>query len=176
MSGFWIALAAGTVFLLAFSWFSSIREKRLHGCPRFFAFEGVFVLVLLNLRSWFRDPLSPRQILSWILILASVASVSAGFLTLRRYGRAENHFEKTTRIVDRGIYAWIRHPMYASLIFLAAGVFLKDVRAVPAVVLAVVTAAALAAARLDEREMTARFGAAYADYMKRTKRFIPFLW
>ena len=38
------------------------------------------------------------------------------------------------------------------------------------------TAAALAAARLDEREMTARFGAAYADYMKRTKRFIPFLW
>jgi Putative protein-S-isoprenylcysteine methyltransferase len=176
VSGFWIALAAGTVFLLVFSWFSSIRENRLHGYPRFFAFEGVFVLILLNLRSWFRDPFSPRQILSWILMLSSLAAVSAGFLTLRRHGRAEGNFEKTTRIVDRGIYGRIRHPMYASLIFLAAGVFLKDVRAVPAVVLAVVTAAALAAARLDEREMTARFGAAYADYMKRTKRFIPFLW
>jgi len=173
---FWPALAAGTAFLLVFTWVSSIREKRFHGYPRFFAFEGVFALVLLNLKAWFRNPLSPAQVFSWLLLAASVVSVAAGILALRRFGRAEGHFENTTLLVDRGIYSVIRHPMYASLIFFAAGAFLKGVRPVTGALLAVVLVSAWMTARMEEREMTARFGAEYAAYMKRTKRFIPGLW
>jgi hypothetical protein len=46
VNGFWLTLAAGTVFLLYATWVVSIREKRRHGYSRFFAFESLFILVL----------------------------------------------------------------------------------------------------------------------------------
>jgi len=176
MSRFGIILAAGTVFLLVFSWFSSIREKRYHGYPRFFAFESVFVLILLNEKAWFRDPLSPRQIFSWLFLLVSILVVVAGFLTLAIYGKSRGgNFENTTRLVDCGIYGRIRHPMYASLIYLGVGAFLKDMSWTAGIFLVVDIAASWITALMDESEMKAKFGAEYAAYMKRTKRFVPFV-
>jgi protein-S-isoprenylcysteine O-methyltransferase Ste14 len=176
MTRFWIMLAAGTVFLLVFSWFSSIREKRTHGYPRFFAFEGVFVLILLNERIWFRDPFSFLQVVSWLFLLASIAVVLAGFLALARFGKPRGgDFEDTTRLVDRGIFRLIRHPMYASLIYLGFGAFLKDVDFLTGLALTVVCASSWITALVEESEMKKKFGGAYLFYMKRTKRFIPFL-
>jgi protein-S-isoprenylcysteine O-methyltransferase Ste14 len=175
VTGFWLPFAIGTAFLLYFTWTSSVREKRLHGYPRFFAFESIFVLVLLNGRSWFRDPLSPRQVVSWLMLTASIGVIVAGFGTLRKHGKPEGNFENTTRLVDVGIYKFIRHPMYASLVFLGIGVFLKGVRLITALVLAINLAACWITALMDEREMKARFGDEYAAYMKTTKRFIPFV-
>jgi protein-S-isoprenylcysteine O-methyltransferase Ste14 len=172
----WIVLAAATVFLLVFSWFSSLREKRLHGLPRFFAFETVVVLILLNQRVWFRNPFSLLQILSWLFLLASIAVVAAGFLALVKFGKPKDgNFEKTTELVDRGIYRFIRHPMYASLLYLGVGAFLKGMRTATAVLLAVNLAACWITARIEEGEMKRKFGPAYSDYMKRTKRFVPFI-
>ncbi|MBN1938490.1 MAG: DUF1295 domain-containing protein [Candidatus Aminicenantes bacterium] len=176
MSRFWIILAAGTLFLLVFSWFSSIREKRIHGYPRFFAFESVFVLILLNEKVWFRDPLSILQVLSWLLLLVSIVVVAAGFFALVKFGKPrDGNFEKTTRLVDRGIFRLIRHPMYASLLYLGLGAFLKEVRWLTGCVLAVNIAASWATALMEEREMKMKFGEAYSDYMKKSKRFIPFV-
>lgn len=172
----WIVLAAGTVFLLVFSWFSSLHGKRYHGIPRFFAFESVFILVLLNQGVWFRNPLSLPQIVSWVFLFASIGVVIAGFLALVRFGRpSDGNFENTTRLVDRGIYRYIRHPMYASLLYLGIGSFLKGMRMATAVLLAVDLIACWITARIEEGEMKKKFGPAYADYMKRTKRFVPFL-
>lgn len=172
----WIVLAAGTVFLLVFSWISSLREKRYHGVPRFFAFESIFLLVLLNQGAWLQNPLSLAQILSWLFLLASIAVVIAGFQALVKFGRpADGNFEKTTRLVDQGIYRYIRHPMYASLLYLGIGAFLKGMRTATAALLAVNLAACWITARIEEGEMKRKFGPAYAEYMKRTKRFVPFI-
>ncbi len=174
--GTWIALIAGTAFLLVFSWISSIREKRYHGYPRFFAFESVLVLVLFNRPVWFRDPFSLSQIFSWAFLLVSIAVVSAGFLALHRFGRPQGrNFEKTTRLVNRGIFRFIRHPMYASLIYMGIGVFLKGRRPVTAALLAGDLAACWITALMEEREMKSKFGDQYLAYMRKTKRFVPFL-
>ncbi len=174
--GAWIALIVGTVFLLAFSWFSAIREKRYYGYPRFFAFESVLVLVLLNLPVWFHDPFSLPQIISGAFLVASILVVAAGFLGLWIHGRPQGrNFEKTTRLVDRGIFRFIRHPMYASLIYLGIGVFLKGMRPVTAAVMAVNLAACWITALMEEREMKGKFGDEYLALMKKTKRFVPFL-
>ena len=175
MIGFWITLIAGTVFFLIFTWTSSVREKRFHGYPRFFAFESVFVLVLLNAKTWFRDPLSPRQILSWLFLLASIAAVAAGFGALWKHGKPEGSFENTSRVVDRGIYRFIRHPMYASLLYLGLGAFLKDMRLITGIFLIIVIVASWITAVMEEQEMKTKFGAEYAAYMTKTKRFIPFV-
>jgi protein-S-isoprenylcysteine O-methyltransferase Ste14 len=84
--------------------------------------------------------------------------------------------ENTTRLVTSGLYGVLRHPMYASLLYLGTGIWLKGVDLVTTC-LAVLNAVALFfTARLEEGEMLAKFGGEYRAYMGRTKRFIPFVF
>jgi protein-S-isoprenylcysteine O-methyltransferase Ste14 len=84
-------------------------------------------------------------------------------------------FEKTTALVDYGIYKYIRHPMYASLLFLTWGICFKNFT-LPLLVVAFLSSVFLYLTALcDEKECVRFFGQPYADYMKRSKRFIPFV-
>jgi protein-S-isoprenylcysteine O-methyltransferase Ste14 len=78
-------------------------------------------------------------------------------------------------LVTGGIYAFIRHPLYASLILLGFAWALLW-RSWPVLGLALVQAIFLdAKARCEERYMIARFGG-YGDYMRRVKRLVPGLY
>ncbi len=70
----------------------------------------------------------------------------------------------------------MRHPMYASLLYLAWGAFFKRMTGFTLAVALVTTAALVATARAEERENVERFGQAYREYAGRTKRFVPFVW
>ena len=85
-------------------------------------------------------------------------------------------FENTTTLVTVGVYRFIRHPMYASLMALGWGTFLKDPSGIGLGLALGASGFLVAAAIAEERENLARFGVAYAAYMKSTKRFIPFLF
>ena len=54
-------LASGAI--LPLSW-RALRDLRTHGFYRFFAFESLLALVLLNAPLWFRDPFCARQMAS----------------------------------------------------------------------------------------------------------------
>lgn len=85
-------------------------------------------------------------------------------------------FEKTTALITGGIYAHIRHPLYSSLLLLAWGISFKA-PSLPGVLLAhVSTTFLIATARADEAECIRFFGDEYQEYMRTTKRFIPFLF
>ena len=85
-------------------------------------------------------------------------------------------FEKTSTLVTTGIYHYIRHPLYSSLLILAWGVFFKD-PSWPGTLLALAaTVTLIATAMADEAECTRFFGPAYTDYMKKTRMFVPFLF
>jgi len=169
----WIAFGAGTAAILVFSWRFSIRAKRYHGIARFFAFESILVLLLLNGRYWFRTPFTPTHALSWIFLFASIPPVAWGTLLLVRQGRPDGQLENTTQLVTTGIYRRIRHPLYLSVGLFGIGVFLKDVTLTTSLLAIVIAAAVILTAVIEESEMTARFGESYAAYMKTTKRFIP---
>jgi protein-S-isoprenylcysteine O-methyltransferase Ste14 len=175
-----VVASAGIVRL---SW-GSLRSPRSHGFYRFFAFEFIAALVLLNVPHWFRDPLCPRQLASWLLLGASAGIAIEAFRLLRIVGQPSREFsdptrlgfENTSKLVIVGLYRYIRHPMYASLLVLAWGACLKDL-SVASLALVLAASLSLAATALaEERENLARFGASYADYMKTTRRFIPFLF
>ena len=147
-----------------------------HGFYRFFAFESALVLILLNLENWFRDPFSVHQIVSWLLLLASIILVVHGIYLLRVVGRPKSGIESTTMLVIVGAYKYIRHPLYSSLLFLAWGVFCKA-PSIPGGILAVVATAFLVlTARIEESENVQKFGVEYTAYMKKTRMFIPFLF
>lgn len=163
-----------SVLLTLYSW-NSLKSFRNHGFFRFFAFEGILILILLNSAFWFHDPFSFRQILSWILLLTSFFLAVHGFYLLRNLGKPKQNLEDTTALVKVGAYQYIRHPLYSSLLVGAWGVFLKDISIVSILLVLLTTGFLFATAKVEEAENLYKFGEKYADYIKASKMFIPFL-
>jgi protein-S-isoprenylcysteine O-methyltransferase Ste14 len=168
-------IAAGTILIMLFSWFLSIKYKRYHGIVRFFAFESIFILTLLNYRVWFVNPFSPLQLISWILLVLSIYVVITGYLLLKKQGKPEINFENTSVLVKSGVYKYVRHPLYLSVFLLGTGVMLKN-PATPQLILGVVNLIAVYfTALIEEGEMIDKFGEEYKAYMKETKMFLPYI-
>jgi protein-S-isoprenylcysteine O-methyltransferase Ste14 len=171
----YFVLFSGTMLIVLFSWFLSLRYKRYHGIARFFAFESVFILVLLNYKVWFINPFSMYQIISWFLLILSVYVVITGYLLLKRRGKPDSNFENTSLLVISGIYGYIRHPLYLSVFLLGTGVMLKNPDPLQLVLGVINLLAVYITARIEENEMIVKFGEDYRKYMKETKMFIPFI-
>jgi protein-S-isoprenylcysteine O-methyltransferase Ste14 len=156
-----------------------------HGFYRFFAWELILALVLLNVAVWFRDPFNWHQLISWVLLVVSFVPLVFGVRTLITRGKPVKRreddasllaFEKTSALVTTGIYRYIRHPLYSSLLILVWGVFFKEPSWLGGLLALAATLALIATARADEAECTRFFGPAYQDYMRRTRMFVPFLF
>ena len=173
-----------TVLLALFS-HKSLRRRRSHGFFRFLAWEAIVAMVLLNVSWWFVNPLSWNQLIAWFLLAVCLVPLIWGVVLLRNLGKpAEQRpsddsliaFEKTTALVTTGIYAYIRHPLYSSLLLLAWGIFFKAPALAGGLLTLVATGFLIATARADEQECIRFFGSDYQEYMQRTKRFIPLLF
>jgi protein-S-isoprenylcysteine O-methyltransferase Ste14 len=163
---------------------ASLKKPGSHGFYRFFAWEAILALVMLNLDVWFVDPFSWHQLISWLLLLGSIFLLIQGINLLKEIGQPDSgradpsllSFEKTTRLVTTGIYGYIRHPLYSSLLFLAWGTFFKDISVTGGVLVLISSIFLVATARADEIECIRYFGSEYEGYRKRTKMFIPYLF
>ena len=172
-----------TVLLTVVSW-RPLHNPRSHGFYRYFAFVGITVLVLYNQPVWFERPFSPQHLLSWVMLLASVILVINSVGLLKKIGgRGERRstpenlsFENTQNLVVDGLYRYIRHPMYTSLLLLAWGAFLKRIDPLTVAAAIVVTGALLMTARVEEQENIDFFGDDYVNYQKNSKMFIPYLF
>jgi protein-S-isoprenylcysteine O-methyltransferase Ste14 len=167
-----IVISAGSVWLSR----PYLRRPVSYGFYRFFAFEAILGLVLLNVGRWFSDPFSVLQIPSWLLLIGSAVLAIHGFYLLRLIGKPAGSIEKTTELVRVGAYRLIRHPLYASLLLFALGAFLKDISFLAGILFLAVFVFLYATARAEERQNMESFGAEYAAYMQQTKMFIPFLF
>lgn len=154
----------------------SLKDPQSHGFYRFFAFECIIALTLINIDLWFAEPYSPVAILAWTLLFASVVVVLAGFHALRTYGKSKAGLDQTTVLVTQGIFKIIRHPLYTSLILFTWGVYLKNPTALAAIPAFGATIFLLCTAKFEERFTREKFGEAYAAYSARTKMFFPFLF
>jgi protein-S-isoprenylcysteine O-methyltransferase Ste14 len=65
--------------------------------------------------------------------------------------------------------------MYSALLFLTWGALLKSVTISTLILAGIATLALAATAKAEETENVARFGREYEDYVKRTRRFVPFM-
>ena len=66
---------------------ASLRSVRYHGFYRFFAWEAILSLVLLNIDYWFYQPYRPFQIVSWLCLAVSLFLVIHGLRLLRLLGK-----------------------------------------------------------------------------------------
>lgn len=154
-----------------------------HGFYRFFAWEAIAWLAVNNYSYWFEEPFSVMQIVSWICLGYALYLVVAGVVLIKTKGRAQQSredktlfgFEKTTALIETGIYKYIRHPLYASLVFLTWGICFKHPTVSMLVSSFFATVFLVITMKIEERENVEYFGEAYKTYIKRSKMMIPFV-
>ena len=172
-----------SLFVVFISW-RSLHKSKSHGFYRFFDFQGILILLFLNIPYWINNPFSPLQLLSWILLFLSIYFVYQGFFLLEKHGDSNNNqkrdenftFENTTNLVTTGIYKYIRHPLYSSLLLLAWGAFLKHIGLTVTIVVLLTTVSLVLTAKMEERENITFFGESYKEYIKNSKMFLPYIF
>ena len=169
--------------LIFISWRNFFKVKS-HGFYRFFSWECILWLLVSNYSFWFDNPFSIKQIFSWIFLLFAGYLIIAGVILMERRGKPIKNrdektlyqFEKTSVLIDTGIFKYIRHPLYSSLLFLTWGIFLKNTSDSLLLIALLSTAFLILTAIFDEIECVRFFGDKYSEYMKRSKRFIPYIF
>ena len=178
-----ILFAILSIMVTAISW-RTLFNTRSHGFYRFFSWECIAWLLASNYKYWFVAPFSFYQVISWLLLFYSLYLAIAGMLLIKRIGkpgpvRDEKNlfsFEKTTELIVSGVFKQIRHPLYASLIWVTWAVYLKNPTS-PLLIIALISTGFLyVTSRYDEKECIRYFGERYLEYIKHTKMFIPFVF
>ncbi len=108
-------------------------------------------------------------ILGWLLLLAG-AGVQLWAIAAIRVQAARPSVDDA--LVARGIYARIRHPIYAGALLEFAGMVLVQPRQTVALAAVIAWVWAFVQARLEEVDLLQRMPA-YREYMNRVPRFLP---
>lgn len=83
--------------------------------------------------------------------------------------------EDTTSLIVTGLFKYIRHPLYLSLILGGFGVLAKNDGYIQWILALINLISMIITAKVEEKEMIRKFGDEYLVYMKKTKMFIPFI-
>jgi protein-S-isoprenylcysteine O-methyltransferase Ste14 len=130
-------------------------------------------LVWLNVIEPSPDPIKALFYLGWVIWALGMVLVMAPVIIFpRRGGVAKGKaFVHTTRLVDTGIYAVVRHPQYLGgilAIFLATPLLYQHwlfvVLGLPGIILVYL------GARQEDRRLVAKFGDDYKGYMQKVPR------
>jgi protein-S-isoprenylcysteine O-methyltransferase Ste14 len=129
----------------------------------------------LRLPSWAHDVTGVLGIRWAAAVLAVVFYLMSlySWLLLGRHWSMAIVPGQTSQLVTRGVYRWVRHPIYS----LSMGLMLASAVVVPTVPMILVACLHLIAmnlkARYEERYLGKSFGAAYAEYCSQVGRFWP---
>lgn len=100
-----------------------------------------------------------------------------GIRTLGRFFQFTVVRSEGQHIVDKGPYAFVRHPGYTGglLIFLGLGLAVDNLAGL-ALATALSVAATLYRVKVEEEFLVAEFGDEYREFMRTRKRFVPAVW
>ncbi len=82
---------------------------------------------------------------------------------------------REARLVTRGPYRWIRHPMYAAVLSITLALVIDHAKPLRLVAWTILLGDLLLKMQYEETLLARRFPE-YAAYRKRTKRLIPFVY
>jgi protein-S-isoprenylcysteine O-methyltransferase Ste14 len=143
--------------------------------------DVVDVVILLQLAGLSILPISGNiLLLQWIGLVLVVAGTRICIVARKQIGAnwvhgAEYQIKKKQELVTTGIYAYIRHPIYAGVFLMYIGSELVSGSYLVISFLAFFFIFSVQAKR-EEKILLAHFGEQYRGYMKKTKMLIPFVF
>lgn len=127
--------------------------------------------------SWFYPrsflPPSVSRFAGVFLILAGSAFIVSAILKMRRTATNVEPWKPTTAIIDDGVYAVSRNPIYLgmALIYLGVSFLFDSFWCLPPLVL-VLLAIHFGVILREEKYLTRKFGSEYLNYKTRVRRWI----
>ena len=85
-------------------------------------------------------------------------------------------FKEDHELIQRGPYAWVRHPIYSGLLLMVLGTAIDSTRLASFAFLATGFVVVVIKARAEEQLMLRHFPDAYARYRRRVKALVPWVW
>ena len=112
-----------------------------------------------------------------VLFVAGLLLRWWAIITLGRFFTVDVTIEKDHELVERGPFRVVRHPSYTGVLLAFVG-FALTLRnwAALLVILVPIFAAFIRRMNVEEEALSRAFGSRYADYMRRTKRLVPFVY
>jgi protein-S-isoprenylcysteine O-methyltransferase len=186
MSGQILFLAAVGAWAVMEIYLHAFRRSRVPGSGERlskFVMLAVFAvagfgarLVTADFAAGFRRPFTPVRWAGALLVLASVALRIASVVKLGPAYSVDLGVAPGQRLVTTGLYRFIRHPGYLSLIVAFAGVALAFWHPVATPLCLVLPPAVIAwRIRLEEGFLERAYGEEYRSWARRTKRLVPFV-
>ena len=162
------------------------RQRQASGSGRawdftlfIFAMVAVLVLqpILLPIISFRTDQLwgLVAQTLGMLIIIASFALHIWSRAHLQHFYAERVEIQPEHKVIDSGPYALIRHPVITSFFGIAAGLFLINPALTTLAALLYTIWDFVHAAKAEEDLLTKTLPG-YADYARRTPRFLPRVW
>lgn len=142
---------------------------------------ATFIPVSLQLLGLTILPFAEKHL--WLQVLGFFLVAAGWFISVRgrhdlgtNWARSYDYQVKDKQeLVTTGIYKYIRHPIYSGIALMFLGSELI-VQSYMVYIYLLIYIAAYIQASWEEKLLISHFGEKYSTYMKRSKRFIPFLW
>ncbi|HEV2842560.1 MAG TPA: isoprenylcysteine carboxylmethyltransferase family protein [Chthoniobacterales bacterium] len=136
---------------------------------------GVYVA-----RNWPAAALPHGEMFALLGVVLFVAGLFLrwwAIITLGRFFTVDVVIEKDHEVVERGPFRVVRHPSYTGVLLAFVG-FAFTLRnwAALLIVLVPIFAAFIRRMNVEEDALSRALGSRYADYMRRTKRLVPFIY
>ena len=112
------------------------------------------------------------QALGVFIILAAFALHIWSRVHLQHFYAERVEIQPEHKVIDTGPYAWVRHPVITSFFGIAAGLFLIN-PALTTLAALLYTIWDFVGAAKDEEDLLAKTLPGYAEYARRTPRFLP---
>jgi len=112
-----------------------------------------------------------------VLFVAGLILRWWAIITLGRFFTVDVTIEKDHELVERGPFRMVRHPSYTGVLlaFVGVGLSMQNWAALLVILLPIV-AAFIRRMNVEEEALSRALGPRYTEYMKRTKRLVPFVY
>ena len=184
-----LSLQLGLVYLFSELLLTLTRRSRSRtGTKQDQSTLGVLWLVILAsvaagvcvAASWPAAALTHRDVLAFAAVVLFGAGLGLrwwAIVTLGRFFTVDVTIEKDHELVERGPFRVVRHPSYTGVLLAFVG-FTLALRnwAALLVVLVPILFAFIHRMNVEEAALSRALGSRYLEYMRRTKRLVPFVY
>ena len=154
-------------FMTYYNFFMSDRVKSI----LLVVFQFVFILLLLS-----GSPLKNIPALAYAFIIFSILLVFWAIATMKKSKlRILPEPSPHATLITNGPYRFIRHPMYTAILMGSVGLLIHQFTWLRLSILIALAIVLVAKLTWEERMLLQKFKA-YRDYMRRSKRLLPFIF
>ncbi len=119
---------------------------------------------------------NPLDIVGLVMFAGGTALRQVGKRTVgRNYSYGLRTF-RDQKLIQRGVYKYVRHPITLAALIYTPGIPVVISSAYGFLVMLLLIPLFLYRIRIEEKMLLEKFGSDYREYMRRTKKLIPFLY